>query len=178
MAAGLLGPERDLGGRPRLPYAFADFIAPGNAAIAADYRGRFQPSERHRDPQVAVAAWVLAADDEAEAWRLAASSRMAFKMLRRGRLIAVPPVEKALRFLEREGEVVGEPPRGRRTIVGQIDKVRAQVEQLADDYGAGEVIVVTITFDHAARRRSYELLAEAFDLPGAAAAGVSGAGEG
>lgn len=150
-----------------LPYAFADFIAPGGETIAADYRARFQPSERHRDPTVAVAAWVLAADDEAEAWRLAASSRMAFKMLRRGRLIAVPPVEKALRFLESEGEAVGAPPPGRRLIVGAIDQVRAQVEQLADDYGAGEVIVVTITHEHAARRRSYELLAEAFDLPSA-----------
>ncbi|HWI75270.1 MAG TPA: LLM class flavin-dependent oxidoreductase [Baekduia sp.] len=148
-----------------LPYAFADFIAPENAAIAADYRARFQHSERHMAPQTAVAAWVLAADSEEEAWRLSASSRMAFKMLRRGRLIAVPPVEKAVRFLESEGEVVGAPPPGRRTIVGGIDKVRAQVEQLADDYGADEVIVVTITFDHAARRRSYELLAEAFELP-------------
>jgi luciferase family oxidoreductase group 1 len=148
-----------------LPYAFADFISPENKAIAADYRARFQHSERHMAPQTAVAAWVLAADSEEEAWRLSASSRMAFKMLRRGRLIAVPPVEKAVRFLESEGEVVGAPPPGRRTIVGAIDKVRAQLEQLADDYGAEEVIVVTITFDHAARRRSYELLAEAFDLP-------------
>ena len=47
-------------------------------------------------------------------------------MLRRGRLIAVPPLEKALRFLESEGEVVGQPPPGRRTIVGAIDQVRAQ----------------------------------------------------
>jgi alkanesulfonate monooxygenase SsuD/methylene tetrahydromethanopterin reductase-like flavin-dependent oxidoreductase (luciferase family) len=44
--------------------------------------------------------------------------------------------------------------------------VRAQVEQLAADYGADEVIVVTITHDHQARRHSYELLAEAFELPG------------
>jgi luciferase family oxidoreductase group 1 len=157
-----------------LPYAFADFIAPENQAIAADYRARFQHSERHMAPQTAVAAWVLAADSEEEAWRLSASSRMAFKMLRRGRLIAVPPVEQALRFLESEGETPGAPPPGRRTIVGAIDKVRAQVEQLADDYGAEEVIVVTITFDHAARRRSYELLAEAFDLPAGPPAPVAG----
>jgi hypothetical protein len=37
---------------------------------------------------------------------------------------------------------------------------------LAADYGADEVIVVTITQDHQARRRSYELLAGAFELPG------------
>src|SRR3954464_11794068 len=115
-------------GQLGLPYAFADFINPDGAEIAELYRARFQPSERQRFPVTAVAAWVLAADDEAEAWRLATSSRMAFKMLRRGRLIAVPPVEQAVRFLESEGEVVGEPPPGRRTIVGAIDKVRAQVE--------------------------------------------------
>ena len=161
-----------------LPYAFADFIAPENAAIAADYRARFQHSERHMAPRTTVAAWVLAADSEEEAAQLSASSRMAFKMLRRGRLIPVPPVDKAVRFLESEGETVGTPPPGRRTIVGGIDKVRAQIEQLADDYGTDEVIVVTITFDHAARRRSYELLAEAFDLQGAPAGAAGGAGEG
>jgi luciferase family oxidoreductase group 1 len=152
-----------------LPYAFADFIAPHGAAITADYRARFQPSERRRDPQTIVAAWVLAADSEEEAAYLATSSRMAFKMLRRGRLIAVPPPEKAVRFLQSEGEdplvAAQAGPPTRRTIVGAIDKVRAQVEQLADDYGAEEVVAVTITHDHAARRRSYELLAKAFDLP-------------
>src|SRR4051812_19851922 len=45
-----------------LPYAFADFINPQGAAIAADYRARFQHSERHMAPQTAVALWVVAAD--------------------------------------------------------------------------------------------------------------------
>src|SRR3954452_24401883 len=126
-----------------LPYAFADFISPQGETIAADYRARFTPSERWREPQTVVAAWVLAADSEEEAAYLATSSRMAFTMLRRGRLIAVPPPEKAVRFLESEGESVADGgPRGRRTIVGAPDKVRAQVEQLADDYGADEVVVV------------------------------------
>jgi luciferase family oxidoreductase group 1 len=156
-----------------LPYAFADFIAPGGEVIAADYRDRFQASERWRDPQTAVAAWVVAADTDEEARRLATSSRMAFKMLRRGRLIAVPPVEKAIRFLESEGEDPFAPPPGRRTIVGAIDPVRAQLEQLADDYGASEVIIVTITHDHEARRHSYELLANAFDLTATVHAGTA-----
>ncbi|HEY6759999.1 MAG TPA: LLM class flavin-dependent oxidoreductase [Baekduia sp.] len=157
-----------------LPYAFADFIAPGNEAIAADYRARFQPSERWREPKTIVAAWVLAADSEDEARYLSTSSRMAFTMLRRGRLIPVPPPDKAVRFLESEGEDPYSAPPGRRTIVGGIDQVRAQVEQLADDYGADEVVVVTITHDHAARRRSYQLLADAFELPrGVPAAALS-----
>jgi luciferase family oxidoreductase group 1 len=151
-----------------LPYAFADFISPQGAGIAADYRARFQHSERHMEPQTAVAAWVLAADTEAEARHLATSARMAFTMLRRGRLITVPPPEQATRFLQSEGEDPAAPPPGRRTIVGGPDQVRAQIEQLADDYGAEEVIAVTITHDHVARRRSYELVADAFDLPRAA----------
>ena len=49
-------------------------------------------------------------------------------------------------------------------MVGTPEKVRAGIESVASAYHADEVIVVTITHDHAVRRRSYELIAEAFDL--------------
>ena len=52
----------------------------------------------------------------------------------------------------------------RRRIIGARDTVRAGLEQVAEEYGVDEVIVVTVTHDHAARRRSYELIADAFDL--------------
>jgi hypothetical protein len=87
---------------------------------------------------------------------------MTRRLLRRGELIAVPPPEKALEFLAREGS---SPSSGRLAIIGPPEKVRAGIETLAQEYGADEVIVVTITYDHQARRRSYELLAEAFGLP-------------
>jgi luciferase family oxidoreductase group 1 len=144
-----------------LPYAFADFINRDGAAIATDYQRRFDPGVRLPAPRTAVATWALAADTEEEAWRLTASSRMAMTMLRRGRLIAVPPVEQALRFLAAEGEPVAG---GRRITAGTPDQVRAELETLAHQYGADELIVVTITYDHAARRRSYELIADAFGL--------------
>ncbi|WP_028058451.1 LLM class flavin-dependent oxidoreductase [Candidatus Solirubrobacter pratensis] len=141
-----------------LPYAFADFINSGGAEIAELYRSRFEPA-RLDTPRTIVAAWALAAETDEEAHRLAASSKMAFAMLRRGRLIAVPPPEIALRFLESQGdELLGR----RRTVVGSRETVRAGIEQVAADYGADEVVVVTITYDHAARRRSYELIADAF----------------
>jgi alkanesulfonate monooxygenase SsuD/methylene tetrahydromethanopterin reductase-like flavin-dependent oxidoreductase (luciferase family) len=90
---------------------------------------------------------------------------MSFTMLRRGQLIAVPPPEEATAFLAREAKLSpsGEIP-GRRGVVGSPEKVRAGIEEVASAYGADEVIVVTITYDHALRRRSYELLAEAFAL--------------
>jgi luciferase family oxidoreductase group 1 len=146
-----------------LPYAFADFINRDGASIATDYHRQFDPGVRLAQPRVAVATWALAAETEEEAWRLSASSGMAMSMLRRGRLIPVPPVEQALRFLEAEGEQVAG---SRRITAGTPDQVRDALETLAQQYGADEVIVVTITHDHEARKRSYELLAEAFGLAG------------
>jgi len=141
-----------------LPYSFADFINPEGAAIAADYRGRFVDSERLGAPRVSVGVIAICADSDEEAERLAASSRMMLSLLRQGRLIEIPPVEKALRYLETRT------PGGsdRRAVIGSPDTVRAGLEEVAAEYGAEELLVLTITHDHAARRRSYELIAEAF----------------
>jgi luciferase family oxidoreductase group 1 len=148
-----------------LPYAFADFINPGGATIADTYRERFQDVGRLPAPVLAVAAWVVCAESDEEARRLAASSRMMMTLLRRGTLVPVPPVEEALRFLEAEGKSAQASSAGRRAITGSPETVRAELETLAREYGADEVIAVTITHDHGARRRSYELLAAALALP-------------
>jgi luciferase family oxidoreductase group 1 len=147
-----------------LPYAFADFINPRGAEIAALYRERFaEHAHAHPEssPRTTVAVWVICAETDEEAQRLAASGRMAFTLLRRGQLVAVPPPEKALRFLEHE-QLSGEPRAERRTVVGSPETVRKQLQQVVEDYGAEEAIAVCITYEHEARRRSYELLAEAF----------------
>jgi alkanesulfonate monooxygenase SsuD/methylene tetrahydromethanopterin reductase-like flavin-dependent oxidoreductase (luciferase family) len=82
---------------------------------------------------------------------------MAMTLLRQGRLISVPPVKTALAFFEEQP-----PPTGRRAIVGAPATVRAGLEEVVAAYGADEAMIVTITYDHDARRRSYELLAGAF----------------
>ena len=148
-----------------LRYAFADFINPRGSHIAGIYRERFQAARDLAAPRVTVAVWALAAPSQEEAEFLASSSRMAFTMLRRGQLIAVPPPERASEFLQREAKTspTGEIP-GRRGVVGTPEQVRAGLEEVATAYGADEVIVVTITHDHEARRRSYELIADAFGV--------------
>jgi luciferase family oxidoreductase group 1 len=165
------GPERPevwlLGSSPQsaiwaaelgLPYSFADFINPKGAELAKLYRERFQSSARREEPWVAAAVSVICAESDAEAQRIAASARMAIALLHAGQLIAVPTIEKALAFFE-EHDV---PPTGRRAVVGTPEVVRAGLEEVADQYGADELMLVTITHDHAARRRSYELVAGAF----------------
>jgi luciferase family oxidoreductase group 1 len=149
-------------GQLGLPYAFADFINPEGAEIADLYRRRFVPSPTLESPRLAVGVWAIAAPSDEEAERLAASSRMAMTLLRQGRLIPVPPVERALRFLAQENVT----PHRRRALLGTAATVRAGIEEVAAEYGAEEAIVVTITYEHEARRRSYELIADAFELGG------------
>lgn len=143
-----------------LPYSFADFINPAGAEIAQLYRSRFQPTARGASPYVAVAVSVICAETAEEADRIASSGRMAFVQLRRGRPGPVPSPETALAFLAEEPDAFH--ATGRRTVVGPPEAVRAGLEAVADEYGADEVSVVTIAYDHAARRRSYELVAGAF----------------
>jgi luciferase family oxidoreductase group 1 len=153
-----------------LPYAFADFINPGGATIAERYRADFADSQRLAAPRLAVGVAAVCAETDEEARRLAASSRMTFTLLRRNKLIPVPPPDKAVRFLESEGQPLDGLPPGRRMVIGAPDTVAAGLREVAAEYGAHELILVTITYDHDARKRSYELIAEAFDLAGAAPA--------
>jgi luciferase family oxidoreductase group 1 len=148
-----------------LPYAFADFINAGGAEITALYRERFAEHEHAGlKPRTAVAVWVICADSDEEARRLAASGRMTFTLLRRGELIAVPPPEKALEFLASDERRPAQPRSERRALIGAPAAVRAELEDVVSKYGAEEAIVVTITYEHEARRHSYELLADIFGL--------------
>ena len=151
-----------------LPYAFADFISPGGGEIASLYRSRFAAAAggdgRTHGSTTAVAVWAICAETDEEAQHLAASSRMTLRMLRAGQLIPVPSPEKALAWLAEQGAPVSGALPGRRGVIGSPAVVREGLLAVADEYGAEEVIVVTICFDHDARRRSYELIASAVDL--------------
>jgi luciferase family oxidoreductase group 1 len=136
-----------------LPYSFADFINPAGAGIAQAYRQRFEPSSRRSQPEVAVCVAALCAESDEEAQRLSLSWRAAFTALRLGRSVAIPPVEKAERFLAEHRPV------DRRFVVGAPETVREGLAAVALEYGADELQIVTITHDEAARRRSYELIA-------------------
>ncbi|MBV8516396.1 MAG: LLM class flavin-dependent oxidoreductase [Acidobacteria bacterium] len=140
-----------------LPYAFADFINPQGAEIAQHYREHFTPARTLSEPRVIAAVWTLCAETEEEAQRLAASGRMMIALLQRGQLIPIPPPDVAQRFLEKEGV-----PLSRRLVLGTPDTIRTRLEAVAEEYGASELMIVTNTYDHAARRRSFELVAEAF----------------
>jgi luciferase family oxidoreductase group 1 len=147
-----------------IPYAYADFISPAGAEKAHTYREQYAPSHRAPAARVLAAVAAICAETDEEANRLAVSLRMVITLLLQGQLIAVPPVEKAERWLAAHGLPTNAMPPGRRAVVGSPETVRAGLEEVARAYGAEELMIVTITHDHAARRRSYELIADAFGL--------------
>jgi luciferase family oxidoreductase group 1 len=147
-----------------LPYAFADFIYPEGAVLAADYRSRFAQAHTDRAPTTMVACWALAAESEEQAHHLASSSRMAMRMLRQGQLIPIPTPERAVEYFASIGQPLDAWNEGRRAVLGTPEQVRHGLLEVAHEYGAEEIMVVTIAHDHEARKRSYELIAEAFDL--------------
>ena len=142
-----------------LPYAFADFITPTGAAIAAQYRRDFTRDGYSPEPRVIVAASVICAETDEEAEILATSARMVFTLLREGDLRPVPSPEDAIAFFRKRGVDPLASPQGRRVIAGSPATVRAGIQAVAAEYQAEEVMIVTITHDHAARKKSYELIA-------------------
>ena len=147
-----------------LSYCFADFINPQGAPFARHYAQVFQPSQGMKRSRTAVAAWVICAETDDEARRLSLSARMMMTMLFRGRLIPVPTIERAEEFLKDEKVPLEMLTAGRRFITGSPITVRSALESLRGEYGADEIFLVNILHDQAARRRSYELVAEEFRL--------------
>ena len=145
-----------------LPYAFGDFINADGAEIANLYRATWTGTQRLSAPRLMVCVAAVCAETDEEAERLAASQRMAAARQRAGELIAVPPVERALRYFETEDPSAA--PSSRRGVVGSPASVSAVLANVAAEYEAEELMVVTITHRHEDRRRSYELIADAFQL--------------
>ena len=148
-----------------LPYAFASHFAPGDLMPAlAIYRENFRPSAQLEKPYAMVGANVIVADSDAEAKRLFTSSQQAFTNLLRGtRGQLLPPIDDIERYWAPH-----EKAQAQRMLecsfVGSPATVRSGLGQFVADTGADEVIVAAAIYDHAARLRSYELLAESFDL--------------
>ena len=154
-----------------LPYCFAHFISErGSEEAVAVYREGFRPHPgvpgRLGAPRAALGVFALAADTEAEAWRLY-KSRELWRLFRdTGRYPPLPSVEEAEAYPFSEAERAHLDRLRARAIVGAPERVRARLEALAERHGAAEVAVLTPCHDPAARRRSYRLLAEAFGLAG------------
>ena len=143
-----------------LPYAFASHFAPAAMTDAlALYRSRFRPSDRLERPYTMVGVNVFAADTDAEARRLFTSLQQAFINLRRGRPGPLPPPDDRLeeRLSPADRHLIAEMLSA--TVVGAPETVRRGLLAFAERTGADELMLTSQIYDHAARLRSFEIVA-------------------
>ena len=150
-----------------LPYAYAYFFSEGRGVEQALelYRRNYRPSARHPTPQATVCIWALAADTEAEARRLLRTRehwRVGFEQGIREPLI---DPDDAARQPYTEAEQARIETLRQRAFAGTAAQVAERLSAEARRLDLDELVIVTWTFDPAARLRSYELLAGAFGLP-------------
>ncbi|MFF8437572.1 LLM class flavin-dependent oxidoreductase [Streptomyces bacillaris] len=157
-----------LAGTLGLPFAFAHHFSARNTIPALDlYRSSFRPSAVLDAPYALIGVSALAADEEAEARRQVLTGALSMVRLRTGRPGLIPSPEEAAAYdfspMEREfvdGWLAD-------VVHGTADEVRTGLDDLAKRTGADELMITANAHGGEARLRSYELIADAYGLPGA-----------
>lgn len=144
-----------------LPYAFASHFATAQLMEALNiYRNEFRPSQNLQEPYVIAGVNVIAADNHERAEQLSTSLLRMFLNVLSGKpdyIQAPTPMTDELRELWQHPTVQ---QMLRYSFVGDKSEVSARIDEFIQQTGVDELMVVTNTFDHVDRLRSYELLAE------------------
>ena len=144
-------------------YGFASHFSPEPPAPAFQaYRDSFRPSEDFPEPHAVLAVSVVCAETEEEARRHEATMELTWLRISRGEYLPLPSTEEAAAYAWTDHDREALRRQRGPSVVGDPGQVRQQIEQMKAESRADEIMVVTNIFDHAARLRSYELLAEAF----------------
>jgi luciferase family oxidoreductase group 1 len=145
-----------------LPFAFASHFAPAQLDQALElYRAQFKPSAQLEQPYVLLGFNVIAADSDGQAALLATSLQQAFLNLRRGRpgQLAPPDPELERRLTDSERALLAETLSC--SAIGSAETVKQKLNAFIARTGADEIMATAHIFDHAARLRSFEILAGA-----------------
>ncbi|MCT9934242.1 LLM class flavin-dependent oxidoreductase [Planotetraspora sp. A-T 1434] len=158
------GQSAQVAGERGLPFAANYHVSPANVLEAVEaYRAAFKPSETLAAPHVLVSADVVVAEDDATARELASPYALWVRSIRTGAgAIPFPTPEEAAahQWTEEDRALVAD--RIDTQFAGSPETVVEKLRVLRDVTGADELLVTTITHDHADRVRSHRLLAEAW----------------
>jgi luciferase family oxidoreductase group 1 len=162
---GSSGYSAELAAAVGMGFAFAHHFAEHDAASAMlTYRAHFKPSETLPTPLAMIAVAAIAADSDAAAERIATSADLFFVRRSKGEFAPLASPEEAAAYPYSPADRDRIARHRQRLVVGGIDGVQSRLRGLVEATQADELMITTMTFDHAARRRSYELLAAAFAL--------------
>jgi luciferase family oxidoreductase group 1 len=150
-----------------LPYAFASHFAPAALLQALQtYRSAFKPSQQLNRPYAAAGVNVFIADTDAQAHRLFTSAQQQFTNLFRGTPgQLLPPIDDIEGYWT-PAEKAQASAMLTCSFVGSPETVRQGLNQFIEQTGVDELIVASAIYDHAARLRSYEMLADLFQTKG------------
>jgi luciferase family oxidoreductase group 1 len=159
---GSSGFSAQLAGQLGLPFAFASHFAPDYLLPALElYRSHFRPSSSLEKPYVMVAVNVIAAPTDDEAIWLATSQEQQFLNVIRGRSGKLkPPVDNMDQLWSEQEKAVVRGNMLKCSAIGSPDTVRSKLSAILEETGADELIATAQVYDHKARLRSFELLAD------------------
>ena len=159
------GPSSAVAGSLGLWFGANYHVSPSTAIeTAAAYRDAFKPSKYLDRPYVSVSADVVVAEDDATAKELASGYGQWVASIRSGRQGAIqyPTPAEAAQYTWTDDQRASVADRTRTQFVGSPQRVADGLATLRDAVNADEIVVTTITHEHADRVRSYELLAKAW----------------
>jgi len=138
----------------------------GNASayIVKQYKDNFQPSVQFPKPEVMLAITVLCADTEEKAAQMRKLSDMNLLKFERGIYEPMGSYDEIAGYEFNDDELMRIRNNSGRIVSGTPEQVKAQLTTLAEEFGVNEIIVTTMTYSRKDRLRSFELLAEAFEL--------------
>jgi luciferase family oxidoreductase group 1 len=143
-----------------LPYAFAAHFAPDALVQALSaYRSAFRPSSQLERPYAMAAVNVIAADDETDAQRLFTSVQQSFTNMLRGTRGKLPQPIDDIETYWSPAEKVRVGKMLARSFVGSQATIGLQLEGFVEETGIDELMIASAIYDHAARLRSYQIVA-------------------
>jgi luciferase family oxidoreductase group 1 len=128
------------------------------------YREKFRPSQFLQKPYAIIAAAAVVAETDAEADRLASTIDLNFARRAQGIYAPLESPEVALAYDYSPIDIARIRKNRERLFAGAPSTVRGRLGELISETQADEAMITTMIYDHAARKRSYTLLAEAFSL--------------
>lgn len=149
-----------------LGYVFAAHISPQLAVpVLRAYRQYFKPSSYYSEPKSALAIIVITAETEEEAHYLAGPAELQWVRWGTGQFKLAPPtLEEAHSHVYTEQEkAVREENKGR-FVIGSVENVEKKLRKLAEDAMVDEIMILNMLTDKTTRHKSFELLADAFNL--------------
>ncbi|AIE61646.1 LLM class flavin-dependent oxidoreductase [Bacillus methanolicus] len=162
---GSSGYSAQLAGMLGLPFAFASHFSPNNTLVALQlYRQYFKPSKVLDKPYAMVAVNVIAAETDEEARYLATTMQQQFLNLVRNHNVPLQPPVDNIDALWNEYEKEAVEQQLGSSIIGNPETVKEKLQNFLDDTQADEIMINASIFDHQARLRSYEIVADITNL--------------